>query len=222
MKQWFTAAAVALGIGSALTGWAQGPGNHVGLKVGATRTALDGVYNLKSDYKTGYSGGLVLRCRISKPVAIQPELLLAQYGAHNQYVFGLVNPDPEYNTNLTYLVLPVLCKIYIGGLFNVQFGPQFGALVWATEVGRKANGENLDMAVNEKYAAVDYGLCGGLGIDLPNGLFADVRLNYGLADINNNDSYAKNPIGGRGFELHNRGFAFSVGYLINTAKDTKF
>ena len=105
MKQWFTAAAVALGIGSALTGWAQGPGNHIGLKLGATRTALDGVYNLKSDYKTGYSGGLVLRCRISKPVAIQPELLVAQYGAHNQYVFGLVNPDPEYNTNLTYLVL---------------------------------------------------------------------------------------------------------------------
>ena len=220
MKQWFTAAAVALGIGSIQTGWAQGHGNHLGLKAGLTRTVLDGVYNLKADYKTGYSGGLVLRCRISKPVAIQPELLLAQYGAHQQYIYGIVTPNPEYDTNLTYLMVPVLCKIYVGGVFNVQFGPQVGAFVWATEVGRKANGEGLDTAVNEKYAAVDYGLCGGLGLDLPNGLFADVRLNYGMANINNRDAYAKTPVGGP--ELHNRGFAFSVGYLFNTAKDTKF
>ena len=110
--------------------------------------------------------------------------------------------------------------IYIGKVVNVQFGPQFGLLMAAWKVGTTYKGAipYATDASSDDFAAADVALCGGLGVDLPNGFVASARLNYGITDINDNADEAKFRqalnIGG----LHNRGFEFALGYLFGANK----
>ncbi len=158
--------------------------------------------------------------RPSKHIAIQPELVYSQQGSDNKIPVG-GGITLENKTKLSYLNLPILVKIYLGDVFNIQLGPQFGLLLAARQDGQVgyssgSNGsgfktENLD--VKEDYKG-DIGLCGGLGADLKNGLLVAARLNYGLTDINNNEQEkaAREAYGFGG--LHNRVLEFSLGYVF--------
>jgi|GEM_PF-454430 len=201
---------------------AQGIGVHVGPKLGLALSAFDGQLNAKTFWRSGFSGGLMMRCRSSERFAIQPEILYVQQGTGSG-----VSPSSskaDYEVKLNYLQVPIMLKIYIGSMVNVQFGPQAGLLLSGRQegtVGSTGTGTavTVDTDVKKDYYDVDVSVSGGLGLDLHNGLLASVRYNYGFVDINNNRDQADLRkalhLGG----LHNRGFEFSVGYLIGAAKD---
>lgn len=194
-----------------------------GLKGGLTRAVLSGTINQETDFKTGWHFGGFLRFRPETWVAIQPELVLSQQGVANSYLVGN-GITLKSKTNLSYLNLPILCKVYIGNVFNIQFGPQFGLLLAAREKGQtsytsSSTGGNYytesTVDVKSDYKG-DVGLCGGLGVDLKNGFIAAARLNYGLSNINNNNAeqQVRDRFGFGG--LHNRAMEFSVGYAFGS------
>ena len=64
----------------------------------------------------------------------------------------------------------------------------------------------------------DFALCGGIGLDLPSGLLASIRVNYGISDIDNDSkSIATRQALGIG-GVHNRTIEFSVGYALGGKK----
>lgn len=187
---------------------------------------LSGQINTPSSLKPGFVGGAALCFRVSPVVAIQPEIVFAQQGTDNG--FNLGNVSAKGYTNLNYLNIPVLMKIYVGKAFNFQAGPQVGLLLSGRRVGeysypagssgagRVYETEDTDVAAN--YSS-DFALCGGIGLDLANGFTSSLRLNYGLSDINNNarDKAARNSFGIGG--IHNRGYQLTVGYLFIHGKN---
>ncbi|MBF9140160.1 porin family protein [Hymenobacter properus] len=198
-----------------------GLGVHIGPKAGVALSVLDGQLNRSTFYKAGFSGGLMLRIRREKAIAIQPELLFVQQGTGS----GLKpnSSSADYKINFNSINLPVMVKVYLGKMVNLQVGPQVGCIVSAREVGQIGTSSSgaavsTDRDVLADYYPLNFAVCGGLGIDLPNGLVASARLNYGFSDINNNPDDQKLrealKLGG----LHNRGFEFSVGYLLGVGK----
>lgn len=118
--------------------------------------------------------------------------------------------------------MPVLLKVYLGDFVNVQLGPQFGFLLSGRHTGQvgyisSTTGNNGYVLVDDdvkKDFGNDIALCGGVGVDLKNGLLFSARLNYGVTDINNNDAdkalRQRLNIGG----IHNRSFEFALGYAF--------
>ncbi|MBO0358340.1 PorT family protein [Hymenobacter sp. BT186] len=206
-------------LGGIATSQAQ-TGVQFGLKTGVSMAVLDGTINQETKFKPGLHLGAVMRWRPSTHVAIQPELVYSRQGSDNKQLVGY-GTMLENKTKLSYLNLPVLLKVYLGEVVNLQVGPQFGLLLGARQDGQvgyysgsSGSGyvsENRDVKADYKG---DVGICGGLGLDLKNGLLIAARLNYGLTDINNNEQDKQLreylDIGG----LHNRVLEFSVGYMF--------
>ena len=199
---------------------AQTTGLQFGPKVGLSLALLDGQINSTSEFKPGLVIGGFVRWRPSERLAIQPELVFSQQGTTSKLSYG--GYSAERKINLNYLNIPVLLKLYVGNVFNLQFGPQFGVLLSGRRVGQNgyysgSNGsgyttEDVDVSTNYKN---DFALCGGLGMDLHNGLLASARINYGLTDINNDSkSVASRQALGIG-GTHNRTIEFSVGYAFS-------
>ena len=167
----------------------------------------------------GLHAGIFIRWRPSAHFALQPEFVYAQQGSNNKVPIG--NNDIEYKNKLTYLNMPILAKIYLGKVVNLQVGPQFGLLLSARRVGQTGytssgsgtSYQTADVETTDDYKN-DLAVCGGLGADLPNGLTVAARLNYGFTDIDNNSqSQAARKYYGIG-GLHNRTIEFSLGYVF--------
>ncbi|MGY2130967.1 porin family protein [Hymenobacter sp. HD11105] len=205
---------------SALLGWSLATQAQstvqVGVKTGLSLAVLDGTINTGAEYKPSFHVGGVLRWRPSARVAIQPELIFSQQGYQNPSgPFTLEN-----KTNLSYLNLPVLVKVYLGNVFNVHLGPQFGLLLAAQKKGDLSITSNGGVVSGEeevkKFYKSDFGVCAGLGADLKNGLLLAARFNYGLSDIDNNalTQQVREQAGFGG--LHNRVLEVSVGYVFGS------
>ncbi|WBA41369.1 porin family protein [Hymenobacter canadensis] len=200
----------------------QTTGTQFGLQAGVTQSVLDGTINNNAQFKTGYVLGGFVRFRPSARVAFQPELNLARQGSRNEQQVGY-GTILRNSTHLTYLNVPLLLKVYLGNVVNLQAGPQLGLLVSGREKGQvgyisSSNGSGYvegDEDVKADYKS-DVAVCFGLGADLKNGLSVAARLNYGVTDIENNDfrkafreAY---DFGG----LHNRTLQFTVGYAFGS------
>jgi hypothetical protein len=223
MQHTFTAVflSFALLAGGQALGQGLGLGAHIGPKAGVAMSVLDGQVNRSSFYKAGFSGGLMLRIRREKGVAIQPELLYVQQGTGSGLKRNSTSAD--YKLNFGCINLPVMVKVFLGKMVNLQAGPQVGWIVSAREMGQtgttsSGTGVTTDRDVLADYYPLNFAVNGGVGIDLPNGLVASARLNYGFSNINNNAADEKLrealKLGG----LHIRSFEFSVGYLLGASR----
>lgn len=191
---------------------------QVGVKTGLSLAVLDGTINSGAEFKPSFHVGGVLRWRPSPRVAIQPELVFSQQGSDNRFPLGPATLESK--TNLSYLNLPVLVKVYLGNVVNVQVGPQFGLLVAAKEKGDVSYSSSGGIKTGEEdvksYYKSDFGVCAGVGADLKNGLLLAARFNYGLSDIDNN-AFTQRIRDQAGFGgLHNRVLEVSVGYVFGS------
>ena len=210
-------------VGSFSTGRAQETGVQFGPKIGMNLSVLDGQLNSSAQFKPGLAAGAFLRWRPSAGVALQPELLFSQQGTSNKLDFG--GYPAENKIKLNYLNIPVMLKIYLGSVFNVQVGPQVGILLSGRRVGQSSYFSNSgvsgyrteDVDVKSSYKG-DFAVCGGFGVDLPNGLLASVRLNYGVTDIDNDAASIALRKVLKLDGLHNRTIEFSVGYALGSRK----
>ena len=148
--------------------------------MGLSLALLDGQINSTSEFKPDLVIGGFLRWQPSQRLAIQPELVFGQQGTTSKLSYG--GYSAERKNNLNYLNIPVLLKMYVGNVFNLQFGPQFSVLLSGRWVGQNgyysgSNGSNYtteDVDVSTNYKN-DFALCGSLGMDLHNDLLASAH-----------------------------------------------
>lgn len=194
---------------------------QVGAKAGLTLAVLDGQINIESKFKPDFHVGGFVRWRLSPNFALQPELVYSRQGSKNVFPVGPV--DLVTKTTLSYLNVPILAKLYVGKVFNFQLGPQFGLLLAGKRKGQFSYTEGPNgsyFTEGEKDVKSDFkgdvALCGGLGVDLPNGLMAAARLNYGVTTIENNKlrQQLRDALGFGG--MHNRAIEVSIGYAFGS------
>ncbi len=147
---------------------------------------LSNLYTDQADdnnLKGGLNLGLYAKVPLAKGFSIQPELVYSSKGAkltYNNILFG----KGEYRFNLNYVEVPVLAVINIASNLNIQGGGYVSYLVSANIKDLKNDGtiNNIKDLKAENFNRFDYGLVGGIGIDVMN-FTIGARYNYGLKEV---------------------------------------
>jgi opacity protein-like surface antigen len=153
----------------------QAQGINFGVKAGANFTNFGG--DADTDGKTGFYVGALADLPISGNFHLQPEVQYSSEGSDN-------------DGNIDYIRIPIMAKYYVMEGLSLQAGPEVAFKIAA------------DDFVDEATKSIDFGLGGGVGYELPMGLFFDARYNVGLSNISDVD----------GFDLKNTGFQIGAGY----------
>jgi hypothetical protein len=169
----------------------------IGIKGGPNFAKIDANSSAGANYKnrTGFHGGAFVLMKFSK-IGFQPELLFSQQGSTVHY-----NTGQDLDTQISYINIPLILKLYTVAGINLQLGPQIGFV-------SKAKAEAFASGVPTSGGAVqtydiknsikgnDFALALGAGWDLPFGLTIDARYNLGLSKINDTSGspQAKNQV----------------------------
>ncbi len=146
-----------------------------GLKGGVNFATLNSDDNNDLNNRTSFHLGGLAHFHLSKPFAIQPEIMYSGQGA--SFSGG--------DIKLSYINVPVMGQYMFGEGFRIQTGPQFGFLV-----GAKAG----DIDVKDDFNGFDFSWSFGAGYITPGGFGVDARYNLGLTDISENGSNVKNNV----------------------------
>lgn len=180
---------------------------RAGINGSHIRSSMPGL-DTETDTKVGFYVGAAAEQRITKHFAIEPQLYFSEVGAKYQIDFtdetdpgNIIKETFDMKNCLGYLNLPVLLKFKASG-WSVFAGPQIGYLLYANV---KSDGESLDN--REAYKSTEFSGIAGFSYTLRNGFGADVRYQFGLANI------AKDPEP----QLAQKSNAFSAGihYFFN-------
>ena len=147
--------------------------------------------------KAGLNVGLLAKIPLIRGLSIQPELLYTSKGSKVAYD-NLLLGNGEYRFNLNYVELPVLAVINLAKNLNLHAG---GYAAYLTSVNVKdmdddGNVYDIDKLNADNFNRIDYGLVGGLGLDIEN-FTIGARYNYGLKEV------GKEGSGGASTYLHN-------------------
>ena len=156
----------------------------IGIKGGINFSKLE-IPDVNSSNKTGYHFGAFSLFKFGK-LGLQPEVIFSQQGSK----VNLGDWDTKY------INIPIILKLYLGGGFNLQAGPQFGFL-------NKAELDGNSIEDDLKNADVSIGM--GLGWDAPMGFKFDARYNMGVSDNSDDPAYAT---------IKSQVIQISIGYSI--------
>jgi hypothetical protein len=113
-------------------------------------------------------------------IGIQPEVIFSKQG--ESYTYN----NSSFGSNVDYINVPIMVKLYLIEGLNLQAGPQFGFVTSATGsiqdtlTGGVTTGEDIKKYMN----TTDFSIGVGAGFDLPFGLNLTARYNIGISDIN--------------------------------------
>lgn len=140
--------------------------------------------------KVGFNAGFFAKLPVTRGFSIQPELLYTSKGAKETYN-NIIQGEGEYRFNLNYIELPVLAVINVAKNFNIHAGPYVSYLAAANIKNLHEDHSQDEIAEldTDDFNRVDYGLVGGLGIDISN-FTIGARYNYGLREIGKSGSLA--------------------------------
>lgn len=171
------------------------PGPKLGVKGGANLSQLfvDQPNVEGENMKIGYHFGLFGKIPIASFLAIQPEVLYTNVGSKVTYggsdlatVLGI--EEGEVRFNLNYIQVPLALVVNLGA-FNIHAGPYVSYLMSANvkdlNVSDLNSTEIADLDTND-FNRLDYGLMGGIGVDLSN-FSIGARYNYGMQEIGESD-----------------------------------
>jgi hypothetical protein len=177
----------------------------IGIKAGPNFSNINSDASASENYKsrTGFHGGAFVLIKATK-IGVQPEILFSQQGSKVK-----INSQ-DFESNFTYVNIPIMIKLYTVAGINIQAGPQFGFITTAeTPIEDQLNpGSYKVQDVKDKMKSSDVTAALGLGWDLPFGLTIDARYNLGLSKIfkeapSQQTENAKNQV-----------FQLSVGYKL--------
>jgi len=134
----------------------------------------------------GVHFGTMAEVLINKQLAIQPEVLFSMQGT---------TYNKKENTELNYLLLPIIGKYYIKENLSLEAGPHLGILLSARD-GR----EN----VKRNISSTDIGFNIGAGYKLKNKINLGLRYSIGLTNINHKDNA----------KINNTVLQLSIGYFF--------
>ncbi len=180
------------------------PELSIGPSAGVTFSKVGFSPTVKENYLLGYTVGAKLRYISEKHLGFMFEPNYSIAGWTENFVDYQPAGNYEYSRSLHYLEFPFMTHMYWGDKqrFFINLGPVARVLVGEKETynfsldnppntnGKGAYGEDADNSF-------DYGLAGGLGIEIRTGIgffLLEGRYYYGLADVFGNhksDYYAK-------------------------------
>ena len=181
-------------IALSILGFAQAHAQKFGFKGGYNYSSLNGEVAQNSTLKglNGFYVGALMELPMGDVLALQPEIIYSRQGAAWEYeydVFLLGKGVIKSDLRLDYLNIPVMAKVNLGPLF-LQGGVQFGFLVNNPEISISALGNRISKELDkDAYAAFDFGVGAGLGINLSEHFFVEARYTHSLTnafDPNNN------------------------------------
>lgn len=177
----------------------------IGIKAGPNFATIDTKSSAAANYqnRAGFHGGAFFLFKAVK-FGVQPEILFSQQGSKVE-----INSQ-NFESNFTYVNIPVILKLYTVAGINLQAGPQFGFITNAeTPIQDQLNPGSYRMQdVKDKMKSSDFTLALGLGWDLPFGLSIDARYNMGLTRIYEDAPSQQTE------DAKNQVFQFSLGYKL--------
>lgn len=186
---------------------------NYGIKAGVNISSFD-----NSIYKSliGPQLGGFAEITFNDKLSIQPELLLSLQGAELEYTLQRNYYDPiiqkRLKISLYYLNIPITVKYNFINKFSIIAGPQIGYLAKATQKNKSDQFEILNSSgvidIKNLYETISYSVNLGLNYNITEEIFADLRYNYGLANImkGNNTLF--------GTDVKNNVIQFSIGYKL--------
>nr|WP_315176206.1 porin family protein [uncultured Flavobacterium sp.] len=154
-----------------------------GIKAGlnyANQTGTDLTINSENykttDAITSYHAGLIAEIKLTDGFSVQPELLYSTQGASYK------NATTEFKNELGYLSIPVLAKFHFNKTVSLDLGPQASFLLSERKAFNVSDSETFE-----------FGLAGGLGINITKNLFIQGRYVVGLTEASK-DAQAKNSV----------------------------
>ncbi len=165
---------------------------RAGIKAGANFSNLfiDDVddENLRMGFHAGVYGQYLEE---GSTLGLQTEILYSTKGATATYdnLFG----SGKSKFNLNYVDVPILLVIKLGDLIELQGGGYVGFLTKASVSTEGDFGNDYDELDRENFKSVDYGLSGGMAINLE-ALTIGLRYSYGLNPIAKSED-AKDALG---------------------------
>jgi len=180
----------------------------LGIKAGPNFAKIDTKASPGENYKNraGFHGGAFLLLKAGK-IGVQPEVIFSQQGSKVQ-----INSQ-NFESNFSYVNIPIMLKLYTVAGINIQAGPQFGFVTNAESpipIEDQLNPGSYKLEdVKSKAKSSDFTLGLGLGWDLPFGLTIDARYNLGLSKI-----YDEAPSPQQTDDAKNQVIQVSVGYKL--------
>lgn len=160
-----------------------------GIRAGVNISSIssDNIPEDLEDSRIGVVVGFLAEYAINNKISIQPELHYSAQG------------NKEEDLRVNYLNLPIFLKYNVTNIFNVHIGPQAGLKIWEWE-------DNEADVVD--FGTFDFSGVVGLGANITDNFFIDVRYALGLTNVFDED--------GNGIELdgNNRNIQVSVGYRL--------
>lgn len=155
----------------------------IGLKAGPNFAKINTDASAGENYKsrTGFHGGAFVLFKATK-IGIQPEVIFSQQGSK------VTINGKDFESNFSYINIPIILKLYTVAGINIQAGPQFG-FVNNGEAPIPTNPDDLENTewtvkdVKNLAKGSDFTVALGLGWDLPFGLTVDARYNLGISKI---------------------------------------
>ena len=180
---------IALLIALTIFGLTQANAQNFGFKGGYNYSSFNGDVAKDNTLKglSGFYVGALLELPLGDVLSLQPEVIYSRQGAawEQKNILGEFKKDLK----LDYLNIPVMAKVNLGPLF-LQGGVQFGFLVGKPETSSTVNGLRVTEQVDkDAYAAFDFGVGAGLGVNLSQHFFVEARYTHSLTnalDPNNN------------------------------------
>lgn len=160
----------------------------IGVKAGVNISNLTvDESELNSSGKTGFTAGIMVEIPIAKNFSLQPELLYSQQGTKITFSDEEVtNSHYKSTIELNYLNIPVMLKYYVIKGLSVQAGPQIGILLKANNkyqdnfLGYDSQG---NFNLKEYSSGIDTSVNFGLGYQLKNKFYTDVRYNISYSNV---------------------------------------
>ena len=180
---------IALLIALTIFGLTQANAQNFGFKGGYNYSSFNGDVAKDNTLKglSGFYVGALLELPLGDVISFQPEVIYSRQGAawEQKKILGEFKKDLK----LDYLNIPVMAKVNLGPLF-LQGGVQFGFLVDKPEVSYTRGAQRVTEKVDkDAYAAFDFGVGAGLGVNLSQHFFVEARYTHSLTnalDPNNN------------------------------------
>ncbi|EPD28834.1 Outer membrane protein beta-barrel domain-containing protein [Capnocytophaga granulosa] len=180
---------IALLITLTIFGLTQANAQNFGFKGGYNYSSFNGDVAKDNTLKglSGFYVGALLELPLGDVLSLQPEVIYSRQGAawEQKNILGEFKKDLK----LDYLNIPVMAKVNLGPLF-LQGGVQFGFLVGKPEVSYTRGAQRVTEKVDkDAYAAFDFGVGAGLGVNLSQHFFVEARYTHSLTnalDPNNN------------------------------------
>ncbi|WP_438711960.1 porin family protein [Aquimarina muelleri] len=160
-----------------------------GIRIGANLSSISSndIPKDLEDSRFGIIVGFLAEYPVTEKWSVQPEFQYSSLG------------NDDKSLNVDYLQVPIFLKYNFSDLFNIHIGPQVGLKIWEWED---------DNIIETKFNTFNIAAIGGIGVNITENFFADLRYGFGLSNIIDDKNI---PEGAKG---NTRNIQLSFGYKL--------